>query len=108
MYYFNSKVRKKILDIPFSVWYTLCRKGEIAMTTTIVTSKGQIVIPSKIRRRLNIKKGTKLYIEEKGDELILKAVTPAYFERIAGVLSTKGKLSKALIEERGKDKEREA
>lgn len=77
------------------------------MTTTSVTSKGQIVIPSKIRRRLNIKKGTKLHIEEKGDELILKAVTPAYFERIAGVLSTKGKLSKMLIEEREKDKGRE-
>ena len=77
------------------------------MTTAIVTSKGQIVIPSRIRRRLNIKRGTKLYIEEKDDELILKAVTPAYFEKIAGVLSTKGKLSKALIEERGKDKGRE-
>ncbi len=78
------------------------------MTTTIVTTKGQIVIPAKIRRRLNIKKGTKLYIEEKGDELILKAVTPAYFEKIAGVLQTRGKLSKALIEERAKDKERDA
>ena len=77
------------------------------MITTIVTSKGQIVIPSKIRRRLNIKRGTKLCIEEKGGELILKAVTPAYFEKIAGVLSTKGKLSKALIEERGKDKEKD-
>ena len=77
------------------------------MTTTIVTSKGQIVIPSKIRRRLNIKRGTKMYIEEKGDELILKAVTSAYFERIAGVLQTKGKLSKALIEEREGDKKKE-
>ena len=27
------------------------------MTTTVVTTKGQIVIPSKIRRKLNIKKG---------------------------------------------------
>ena len=78
------------------------------MTTTIVTTKGQIVIPSKIRRRLNIKKGTKLYIEERGDELILKAVTPVYFEKIAGVLQTKGKLSKTLLEERTRDKEREA
>ena len=106
MYYLIKKVRKKILDIPFNIWYTFCGKGEIEMTTTIVTSKGQIVIPSRIRRRLNIKRGTKLYIEERGDELILKAVTPAYFERIAGVLPTKGKLSKALIEEREKDKER--
>lgn len=78
------------------------------MTTTIVTTKGQIVIPSKIRHRLKIKRGTKLYIEERGNELILKPVTPEYFERIAGVLPTKGKLSKALLEERAKDKEREA
>jgi AbrB family looped-hinge helix DNA binding protein len=78
------------------------------MTTTIITTKGQIVIPSRIRRRLNLKRGTKMYIEEKGDELILKAVTPAYFERISGILQTKGKLSKALLEERSKDKEREA
>lgn len=78
------------------------------MTTTVVTTKGQIVIPSKIRRKLNIKKGTKLYIEEKGEELIIKPVTPAYFERIAGVLQTKGKLSKTLLEERLKDKESEA
>lgn len=78
------------------------------MTTTIVTTKGQIVIPSKIRQRLKIKRGTKLYIEERGNELILKPVTPEYFERIAGVLQTKGKLSKALLEERAKDKERKA
>jgi AbrB family looped-hinge helix DNA binding protein len=78
------------------------------MTTTVVTTKGQIVIPSKIRHRLNIKRGTRLYIEERGDELILKPVTPEYFERIAGVLPTKGKLSKVLLEERAKDKEREA
>ena len=84
------------------------QKGGIDMTTTVVTAKGQIVIPSKIRRKHNIKRGTKLYIEERGDELILKAITPAYFEKIAGVLQTKGKLSKILLEERAKDKEREA
>jgi AbrB family looped-hinge helix DNA binding protein len=77
------------------------------MTTTVVTTKGQIVIPSKIRQRLKIKKGTKLYIEERGNELILKPVTPEYFEKIAGVLPTNGKLSKALLEERLKDKKGE-
>lgn len=78
------------------------------MMITVMTTKGQIVIPSKIRRRLNIKKGAKLYIEERGDDLILKAVTPAYFEKIAGVLQTKGKLSKSILKERAKDKGREA
>ena len=42
------------------------------MVMTIVTAKGQIVIPSGIRRKLNIKKGTRLSIEEKGDQLVLQ------------------------------------
>lgn len=78
------------------------------MTTTVVTTKGQIVIPSKIRKHLNIKKGTKLYIEERDNEIIVKPVTPAYFERMAGVLKTKGRLTRALLEERAKDRERES
>ena len=78
------------------------------MTTTVVTTKGQIVIPSKIRKKLNIKKGTKLYIEEKGNELIMKPVTSKYFEKIAGVLETRGKLSRTLVDERRRDREREA
>ena len=76
------------------------------MAMTVVTTKGQIVIPAEIRRRLNIKKGTKLSIEERDGELVLKALTPGYFERVAGVLRTGGRLSKALLRERAKDKER--
>ena len=78
------------------------------MTTTVITTKGQIVIPSKIRRKLNLKRGTKLYVEERENELIFKPITQAYFDRIAGVLQTKGKLSKTLLKERIKDKERGA
>lgn len=78
------------------------------MATTVVTTKGQVVIPARMRRKLNIKKGTRLYIEEKGDELILKPVTPGYLEKVAGVLQTKGKLSKALLKERARDRERGA
>jgi AbrB family looped-hinge helix DNA binding protein len=76
------------------------------MTTTIVTAKGQIVIPSKIRRKFNIEQGTKLYIEERGDELVLKPVTPDYVEKISGVLDTGGKLSKTLLRERAVEKNR--
>jgi AbrB family looped-hinge helix DNA binding protein len=77
------------------------------MTTTVVTTKGQIVIPSKIRRRLNIKRGTKLCIVEKGDQIILQPLTNEYFEKMAGILNTKGKLTKAILEERTKEKELE-
>jgi len=78
------------------------------MAITIVTTKGQIVIPSKVRRKFNIKKGTKLYIEERENELVLKPVTPEYFKKVAGILATKGRLSKALLKERSRDREKEA
>ncbi|MBC8499901.1 MAG: AbrB/MazE/SpoVT family DNA-binding domain-containing protein [Candidatus Atribacteria bacterium] len=77
------------------------------MTTTIVSAKGQIVIPSKLRRKYNIKKGVKLYIEERDGELVLKAVTSEYIQKISGILETKGKLSKLLLKERSEDEERE-
>ena len=77
------------------------------MTTAVVTTKGQIVIPSKMRRHLNIKKGTKVYIEERGDELVIKPVNSEYFEKIAGILQGKTKLTKALLKEREEDLKRE-
>ena len=77
------------------------------MNTTVVTTKGQVVIPAKIRRKLNIRKGTRLYIKEEGNGLFLQPVTPAYLEKIAGVLPTGGKLSKALLQERVRDRKRE-
>lgn len=77
------------------------------METTVVTTKGQIVIPSKIRSRYKIKKGTKLCIIEKVDQIILQPLTEEYFEKIAGILNTKGKLTKTLLEERQKEKELE-
>lgn len=74
------------------------------MDTAVVTTKGQIVIPSKIRRRHNIKSGTKLCILEKGEQILLQPLTAEYFEKMAGILNTRGKLTKALFEERAKDK----
>ena len=77
------------------------------MLTTVVTTKGQVVIPSRLRRKMNIKKGTKLSVEEKENEIVLKPLTAEFFERIAGVLHTKGKLSKLLLDERQKSKQKE-
>jgi len=77
------------------------------LTTTVVTSKGQVVIPSRIRRKFNIKKGTKLFVEDNEREIVLKPMTPDYFENMAGILRTKGKLAKALLEERAREKKRE-
>jgi len=78
------------------------------MATTTVSAKGQISIPPEIRRRLNIKRGTKLHIEQKGQELVLRPTTAHQFQNVAGILRTKGRLSRMLLAERAKDRERGA
>jgi AbrB family looped-hinge helix DNA binding protein len=77
------------------------------MNTAVVTLKGQIVIPSVIRRQYGIKQGTKLCVFGKNEQIILQPLTNNYFEKMAGILKTKGKLSKAILDERAKDKKRE-
>ena len=77
------------------------------MYTGIVTLKGQIVIPSRIRRRLGIKKGTKVCFIERNDDVISRPLTKDYFEKMAGFLNTGGELSKGLLESRKQDRTRE-
>ena len=77
------------------------------MSIAKVTSKGQIVLPAKIRSRYGINRGTRISIEERDDELVLKPLTEAYLKKIAGILKTKGKLSKKLLRERKKESEKE-
>lgn len=77
------------------------------MVVLSITSKGQIVIPADIRKHFDLGKGKKLYIEERKDEIVLKPLTMEYFDSIAGVLKTRGKLSKKLLAERAKQKKKE-
>lgn len=74
------------------------------MDTGVVTTKGQVVIPSKIRHRHKIKKGTRVCFIEKEGEIILKPVTDEYIDKLRGSLGTKGTALRTLHEE--KDKER--
>ena len=73
---------------------------------TVATSKGQIAIPSKVRRQLGIKEGTYLQIDvdEASKRLILTPVTRAYIHSRRGKYQGKG-LMKALIAEKKREKE---
>ena len=73
---------------------------------TYATTKGQIVIPSALRRKYGIKAGTKILAYDDGEHILLKPVTEQYRQQLQGALKGKGVL-KALLEERTKDKERE-
>ncbi len=75
------------------------------MNRTIATGKGQIVIPAKLRCKFGIKKGTQVCVYERAGEIAIKLITDDYIRNMAGMAGTKGKLLKALMA--GKAKERE-
>lgn len=77
------------------------------METSVVTVKGQMVVPARIRRKLKIKKGTRVAIIEQEDGFLVKPLDRKYFEHFAGILPSKGKATRALLEERRKERERE-
>ena len=51
-----------------------------------------------------IKQGTRVHVEVRRDEIMLTPLTPRYFERMAGCLGTGGKATKALLEERKRER----
>ncbi len=71
-----------------------------------MSARGQIVIPVALRRKYEIKHGTKIIITDAGNGIVLKPVTELYLKNLQGSLKGKGEL-KALMNERRKDKERE-
>ena len=73
---------------------------------TVATSKGQIVIPSEVRRKFGIKEGTRIQItiDEHAHEIILKPITREYVHSVRGKLKGKG-LLKALMSDRKQERE---
>lgn len=73
---------------------------------TVATSKGQVVIPSKIRKQLGIKDGTYLQIDVNTitRQIILTPVTREYVRSLRGKYKGKG-LMKALMAEKKRERE---
>ncbi len=75
------------------------------METSVVTIKGQIVVPAKIRQKFGIKKGTKIAFIEQNGKLIIQPLDKNYFESLAGILGTEGKMLKSLMEDKKRERE---
>ena len=73
------------------------------MTTTTITSKGQIVIPSRIRKHLNIQPGMKFVLKERGNTIIVEPVNEHYFGQFVGILKSKKNLAEELRKEKHKE-----
>jgi AbrB family looped-hinge helix DNA binding protein len=68
------------------------------------TVKGQIVIPSKIRKKYGIKAGTKIEILDEGERIVLQPITREYVRSLRGKYKGKG-LLKALATEKKRERE---
>ena len=80
------------------------------MHAAYVTSKGQLVIPAKIRRKFNIKKGTRVNFIEDNGRIVLQPVTREYIQSFVGVFKLKpGEKSatQELLDDRAEEKRRE-
>ena len=80
------------------------------MYTAYVTSKGQLAIPAKLRRKYNIKKGTRINFTETGDQIVMQPVTHAYIESFRGIFKRRPgakPVTQQLIEEHAEEVRRE-
>lgn len=75
-----------------------------------ISSKGQVVIPAKLRERLGIEAGTRATWHEEDGRLVLTPMTMKRLKEIEGFLKPKpGEPSvfEALFEERERERRRE-
>ncbi len=72
--------------------------------TGVVTSKGQLVIPARLRRQLAIKKGTRVAFVQDGGRMIVQPVTREYIHGLRGSLKGKTSVLDAMLRERKRER----
>ena len=70
-----------------------------------VTTKGQLVIPSKLRRKYSIKEGTQVAFLEQENRLVLQPLTPEFIRSLRGSLKDKPSALKSLLEDRKRERD---
>ena len=72
--------------------------------TVAFSTRGQIVIPRKLRRKFAIQQGTRAMVYEENDRIVIRPMTRQYLRSMRGALKGTGVL-KALEEDRKREKE---
>jgi AbrB family looped-hinge helix DNA binding protein len=77
------------------------------MTISKATVKGQVIIPAPLRKKFNIKKGTRVAITEgEGNVILIKPLPDDPIEASRGILKGKTSMIRALIKERREESNR--
>ena len=69
-----------------------------------VTTKGQLVIPSKLRRKYSIREGTQVAFLEEENRIILQPLTPEFVSSLRGCLGKESAALDILLEERRRER----
>lgn len=75
--------------------------------TATITSKGQLVVPARIRRKLGIRQGTQVRFVERNGEIVLQPVTKEFIRSLQGSLTADGPATEDLLRDRAADRRRE-
>ena len=73
------------------------------METSIINSKGHLLIPKRLRIKYGIECGTKMMFEETDKGVLITAMNEQYFNSFAGIL-TKGNLKKDIKQMKNEEK----
>lgn len=79
---------------------------ESTMDSAYVTSKGQLVVPARVRRRFGIKPGTRINFVAEGNRVIFQPVTPEYIRSFRGRFKTRPG-EKSVVQEHLDERRRE-
>jgi len=71
----------------------------IHVETVQFTTKGQIVIPSKLRREFGIEDGTRASVSKTPEGILLRPITRSYIKSLRGSLKGSG-VMKSMIADR--------
>ncbi len=58
------------------------------METSVLTSKGQLLIPKRLRTKYGIKSGIKVVFEETVNGVLIKPMNENYFKSFVGILKS--------------------
>ena len=75
--------------------YKCYNVGVMETVFTVVSSKGQIVIPAALRDKMGIKAGTRVAIQREDNHLVLQPITEAFIESLVGCCKGEGSLVEA-------------
>lgn len=74
--------------------------------TVTVSTKGQLVIPAKIREALQIKPGMRFAVLQERNQIVLRPVNRRFVDELHGITSGGPSMTDALLKERRKDEKR--